>query len=323
LSLAGLVGELRQVVTDSDSPHELRVGAASELARLAAAGVRGADPGSWWGLTAISDDAPVYGPGDVVHVSPSRVEAFTRCELRWFLEHVGGTATNTTSQSVGTLVHEVAATAVDPLERVSVERTEEALLARLESILPGVDLGRGWAADKERAKARGMLRRLARWLAGNEREVLATELSFRAEVGRALVVGQVDRIERDDEGRAVVVDLKTGASPVAEADLRQHAQLAAYQVAVERGAFAELGVSEAGGAELVQVGKAGLTHVPRVQAQPPLSSYDDPTWAEQLVVAVAEGMAGSAFRAVDNKLCTRCPVRTSCPLRDEGRQVTE
>jgi hypothetical protein len=41
-----------------------------------------------------------------------------------------------------------------------------------------------------------------------------------------------------------------------------------------------------------------------------------------MVLEVAEGMAGSAFRAVENRYCAMCPVRTSCPVQDEGRQVT-
>ena len=59
-----------------------------------------------------------------------------------------------------------------------------------------------------------------------------------------------------------------------------------------------------------------------VQTQPALADADDPGWARDLVLEVAEGMAGSAFEAVDNKYCTRCPVRTSCPVQDDGRQVT-
>jgi RecB family exonuclease len=167
-----------------------------------------------------------------------------------------------------------------------------------------------------------MVRKLARWLAANSREVVATELEFTAEVGRAVIGGRVDRIERDDLGRAVVIDLKTGSSKVPDDELAAHAQLAAYQLAVEAGAFAEHGLHESGGAALVQVGKGGLTRDAREQAQPPLSTYPDPGWARRLVTDVAEGMAGSAFRAVDNRLCNRCPVRTSCPVQDDGRAVT-
>ena len=284
------------------------------MAALAAAGARGADPDSWWGLPELSDERPVHEADEPVPVSPSKVESFRRCELRWFLEHVGGGDTAGAAQSVGTLVHAVAEAAVTPAAA-----TEEALLSRLESLLPGVDLGAGWVGRKEREKAEGMVRRLARWLAENRREVVATELAFAAEVGRARLGGRVDRIELDAEGRVVVVDLKTGASKVPAAELPGHGQLATYQLAVEEGAFA--GVTESGGAELVQLGKAAGKE-PAVQAQPPLSSADDAGWARTLVLEVADGMAGSAFGAVENRYCARCPVRTSCPVQDDGRTVT-
>ena len=209
MSLTSLVADLRQTVADEATPAELRTAAAHRLATLAAAGARGADPASWWGLAPLSDDRPVHAEGEPVAVSPSKVESFRRCELRWFLEHVGGGDTAGAAQTVGTLVHAVAEAATTP-ER----STEEALQARLRALLPTVDLGTGWVARKEREKAEGMVRRLARWLADNRREVVATELDFAAEVGRARLGGRVDRIERDDLGRAVVVDLKTGAGKV-------------------------------------------------------------------------------------------------------------
>ena len=314
LSLTSLVADLRQVLVDPAADGGLREAAAHRLAALAAAGARGADPDSWWGLPELSDERPVHEADEPVAVSPSKVESFRRCELRWFLEHVGGGDTAGAAQSVGTLVHAVAEAAVTPAAA-----TEEALLSRLESLLPSVDLGTGWVGRKEREKAEGMVRRLARWLAENRREVVATELAFAAEVGRARLGGRVDRIELDAEGRAVVVDLKTGASKVPAAELPGHGQLATYQLAVEEGAFA--GVTVSGGAELVQLGKAAGKE-PAVQAQAPLSSADDAGWARTLVLEVADGMAGSAFGAVENRYCARCPVRTSCPVQDDGRTVT-
>ncbi len=314
LSLTSLVAELRQSVTDPDVDDALRSAAAARLAALAEAGARGADPDSWWGLPALSDERPVRAEDESVAVSPSKVETFRRCELRWFLEHVGGGDTSGAAQSVGTLVHAVAESA-----RTPETSTEEVLQARLQALLPTVDLGSGWVGRKEREKAEGMVRRLAGWLAANGREVVATELAFEAEVGRARLGGRVDRIERDADGRAVVVDLKTGASKVPADELPEHGQLATYQLAVEHGAFD--GLAESGGAELVQVGKAGGKDF-AVQGQEPLSASDDPGWARTLVLEVAEGMAGSAFRAVDNRYCTMCPVRTSCPVQDDGRAVT-
>ncbi len=316
LSLTGLVADLRQVACDPAAPGGLRTAAGARLAALAAAGARGADPGAWWGLPALSDERPVRDADEPVPVSPSKVESFQRCELRWFLEHVGGGDTSGAAQSVGTLVHAVAETALD-----AGSSTEEALLARLHELLPTVELGSGWVAGKERAKAETMVRRLAAWFAGHRREVVATELEFSAAVDRAVLGGRIDRLERDDLGRGVVVDLKTGSSKPPADEIAAHGQLATYQLAVEHGAFAEHGVTSSGGAELLQVGKgAGAKAV--AQAQPALADSDDPGWARAMVLEVAEGMAGSAFRAVENRYCAMCPVRTSCPVQDEGRQVT-
>ena len=134
--------------------------------------------------------------------------------------------------------------------------------------------------------------RPARDLAGRQppAQVVATELEFAAEVGRARLGGRVDRIERDADGRAVVVDLKTGTGKVPAAELPEHGQLAAYQLAVEAGAFD--GVSESGGAELVQVGKAGGKDF-AVQQQAPLAGDDDPGWARS---------AGARRRRGDGRL---------------------
>jgi hypothetical protein len=38
---------------------------------------------------------------------------------------------------------------------------------------------------------------------------------------------------------------------------------------------------------------------------------------------VAERMAGSAFAAMAGRRCGYCPVRGSCPIQPEGRQVTQ
>ena len=73
---------------------------------------------------------------------------------------------------------------------------------------------------------------------------------------------------------------------------------------------------------LVQLGKAA-TKDAREQGQPPLSTYEDPHWAEQMVLTAAERMAGSAFVAAENKHCSHCPVRSSCPLMEDGRLVTQ
>jgi ATP-dependent exoDNAse (exonuclease V) beta subunit len=318
LDLSSLVAELRSVAADPEESAVSRRAAGARLAELAAAGVPGADPAEWYALLPLSDDRPLRGSDEKVRVSPSRVESFRTCQLRWLLESVGGTSGTSLRQSVGTLVHELAALTADPAFR-----SEQALLARLDERWAALDTGGGWFAHRQHEQARQMIRRFVGWLAERpDREVLGSEVEFSVDHGRAVLAGRVDRLERDEAGRGVVVDVKTGSSKPKPTELPEHPQLGAYQLAVALGAFADAyGVSEAGGASLLQVGKAA-TKQPE-QRQPPLADANDPGWASQLVAEAAEGMAGSVFTARENHYCERCPVRTSCPLWDTGRQVVQ
>jgi ATP-dependent exoDNAse (exonuclease V) beta subunit len=312
MSLGPLVGELRRIVTTPGHPDATAAG--TQLARLAAAGVASADPSSWWGLAPLSDERPVRDDGELVPVSPSRLETFRRCELRWFLESCGGSSSAAMSQGVGSAVHKVAELAPPGADPATLE-------AVLHQRLAAVDLGRGWVRRQQTELARQMVGRLARWLVARDAPA-AVERNFEVQLGRARLRGQVDRVERDDEGRARVVDYKTGATPTDTNELAEHGQLAAYQVAAAAGAFADLGLTGSGGAMLVQLGKGAKTKDAREQEQAPLTTYDDPQWAEQMVVTAAERMAGSAFVAAENKHCKHCPVRSSCPLVEDGRLVT-
>jgi superfamily I DNA/RNA helicase len=157
MSLAGVVGALRQVVVTPDAPQGLRDAAASRLADLSDAAVPGADPRTWWGLAPLSDDRPVREADEPVPVSPSRVDAFGTCPLRWFLESAGGGDGPGVRQAVGTAVHAVA-------EQARAGATDEELLGLLRSALRGVDIGRGWVARQETERAEAMVRRLGAWL---------------------------------------------------------------------------------------------------------------------------------------------------------------
>jgi len=175
-----------------------------------------------------------------------------------------------------------------------------------------------------------MVDKLLRWLATNPRRLLAIEQEFAVQLasahgGQSLrpidLTGRVDRLEVDESGRLVVIDLKTGkTSTVTEAELAEHPQLAAYQAAVEAGAFEEHG-DETGGAALVQLGTT--TKEAKEQGQAALGEGEEPGWAGALVRRTAETMAASTFHAVANSRCRVCPVRTSCPISGKGRQVVE
>ncbi|WP_438872255.1 ATP-dependent helicase [Paractinoplanes rishiriensis] len=318
LTLAALVAELRAVVVGVNETPGRRRAAAAELARLAVAGVPGAHPDEWWGLRPLSDDRPLVDEGEAVKVTPSSMESALRCSLRWLLERHGGAAPPGPAQGVGNLVHAAAMLAEDA--NADREKLVEYVSARFDAI----ELAARWLAGPEQERAQGMVDKLLRWLAVNPRRLLAIEHEFtvRLEDERRPIqlTGRVDRLEIDDEGRLVVIDLKTGkTTAVAAADLDEHAQLAGYQAAVEAGAFRDYG-AESGGAALVQLGPGKEA---REQMQVALAEATDPQWAYAMVKRTAETMAAATFSAVANSRCRVCPVRTSCPISGKGRQVVE
>lgn len=314
LTLPALVAELRGALVDPSTPDSRRVEAAAHLARLAEAGVRGADPDDWWGLPPLSDERPVHDPDQPVTVTPSTVESVQRCSLRWLLERHGGAARSSPEQGVGNLVHAAAMLATD----AAVDRST--LVDYLAGRFDEIELSARWMAGRERQRAEQMIDKLLGWLAANPRRLAAIEKDFLVQLDAVTrIKGRVDRLELDDRGRLVVIDLKTGKSTsVTEADLPEQPQLGAYQAAVEAGAFPEFG-NEAGGAILVQLGShTGV----KEQDQAALAEAEDPAWAAAMVRRTAATMAASTFQAVVNSKCRTCPVNTSCPVSGKGRQVT-
>ncbi len=319
LTLSALVAELRTAVTDPAAPITRRHAAAGELARLAAAGVPGAHPDDWWGLRGLSDDRPLVDEGEPVRVTPSAMESALRCSLRWLLERHGGSGPASAAQGVGNLVHAAAMLAED----ASVDR--EALLEYVAARFDAIELAARWMAGPERQRAEAMVDKLLRWLAGNPRRLLAIEHEFAVRLddpSRPIeLTGRVDRLEVDAEGRLVVIDLKTGKSTaVTEREVAEHPQLGAYQAAVEAGGFAEFG-EEPGGAALVQLGTGARDA--KEQTQAAAGEGPEAGWATALVRRTADTMAASTFAAVANSKCRVCPVRTSCPVSGQGRQVVE
>jgi superfamily I DNA/RNA helicase/RecB family exonuclease len=319
LTLAALVAELRSAVTGIKTSKPRREAAAAQLAQLALAGVPGAHPDQWWGLPELSDSRPLADDGEPVVVTPSTMESALRCSLRWLLERHGGSGPDSFAQGVGNLVHAAAMLADDAV----VDRAE--LMTYVSERFDVIELAAKWLAPREQRRAELMIDKLVRWLAENPRRLLAIERDFLVRVtdddSRPIdLKGRVDRLEVDEQGRLVVIDLKTGASTVATAqELPEHPQLGAYQVAVEAGAFEE--GSESGGAALVQLG--GERRDAREQIQEALGVVDNPEWAAEMVRKTGATMAASTFVAKANDKCRVCPVRPSCPVSGKGRQVIE
>ncbi|ADG89672.1 DNA helicase [Thermobispora bispora] len=315
LSLPALVADLRAAVCDPKRPEPVRRAAAAHLARLARAGVPGAAPGEWYALTELSDDRPLTWPDGAVRVSPSAVERFTECALRWLLETAVGTGNGGPNQHVGVVVHAIAALAAEGGD-------ETDLVRRLDDVWDRFDFGGAWFNRKQREAAVGMIERFARWQRERVRELVAVEEPFTARVGPGvLITGRVDRLERDRQGRPVIVDIKTGSGKPKNDEIDRHPQLGVYQLAALLGAFERHGLARSpGGASLLHVGKAAERGAVE-QTQRALADDPDPGWAERLVTTVARGMAGSVFTATANDGCRTCAAKIVCPINDQGRQV--
>jgi superfamily I DNA/RNA helicase len=314
--LPGLVAELRGVLVDENASEDELAAAAEQLARLADAGVSGAHPRDWWGRAPLSSDAPIrprsLGP---VPIRPSKFQAYTDCELRALLMDLGATdATDEVAASLGTLVHWVA-------EQAEPGAGVEDLTELLEQGWSRLDFGAPWHAVTERARAQRMLAALASWLVESRARLtlVGREEPFKVQIGDALLSGKVDRLERDRDGRLVVIDLKTGKSKPTQKDVAVHPQLAVYQLAVAEGAFTGGEPAEPGGAQLVQIG----TSSPGAQAQPPLSEFAEPGSVADDLARIAAVLRGNTVTAQPGKACSRCLVRGCCPAQDDGRQVTQ
>lgn len=333
LSPAAVVGRLRATVCAPDGAVDeaRRACAATQLARLAAAGVPGADPALWHGLTDISTDEPLYvvGPEDdsavtlsAVTLSPSTLQTLSDCPLRWLAERHGGTGPRELTSTLGSVVHALAA---------GPARSEASMIADLETVWAAIPFDSPWYAANELERHRTMLSAFAAWRAATRHELteVGTEVDLDGIVAEALeggasedggdglpavrVRGRIDRLERDPQGRLVVVDLKTGRSPVTKDDAQSHAQLGLYQLAVAAGLLGPSGDGDAepGGGRLVYLGKPTAAGAAE-REQTALGPQDVADWRDT-VRAAAASTAGPRFTARVNAGCAHCPIRPSCP----------
>jgi len=306
LSAAAVVGRLRGVVCAPQGAvsDAMRDCAATQLARLAAAGVPGADPAGWYGMSPVSTTEPMWSGDDhVVTLTPSSLQTLTDCPLRWLAERHGGTDPRDLGSTVGSVLHALIA---EPAG------SETELLAALERAWQQLPFESQWYSANELARHRAMIETFLAWRAQTRGEL--TEVGVEVDVDGALdgnvrLRGRVDRIERDAAGRLVIVDVKTGKTPVSKDDAQRHAQLAAYQLAVAEGLVAH--GDEPGGGRLVYLGKTGAAGATE-REQDPLTPEARQQWRDRIRDA-ADATAGPQFVARINDGCAHCPLRPSCP----------
>lgn len=312
LSAAALVGRLRSVVCAPPGSviEAERVTAAKQLARLAEAGVPGADPAQWHGKTVLSTNEPLWSGDDhTALLSPSTLQTLSDCPLRWFAERHGGADRSGLQPILGSVMHALVAES---------GKSEEQLISELEGLWGGVPFDSPWYAANELDRHRAMVAAFVSWRSATRHEL--TEIGTEVDIEGTLVEpadglpgvrvrGRVDRLERDPEGRLVIVDVKTGKSPVTKDDAQRHAQLGLYQLAIAEGASAE--GDQPGGGRLVYIAKpcsSGATQ----REQTAMTDQTRAEWQDTARQAAA-ATAGPHFVARVNTGCGNCPIKASCP----------
>ncbi|MGW4841251.1 ATP-dependent helicase [Nocardia brasiliensis] len=348
LVMHSLVAELRGAVCDPESDPERRQRAAHQLARLAEAGVPGTHPDDWYGTAELSSSRALWSEDETaVGLSPSTVELLRTCPLRWALERHGGTDGDNPHAVKGNLVHTL-------VQALAGKVPEAQVRAALDRAWQQVDPGSGWHSRQELRRTETMLATFMAWVRNTRGEL--TQAGVEVPVDCVLpartedelpvrIRGRVDRLERDAQGRFVIVDVKTGKTPVTKQAAVDHAQLATYQVAAAMGALdaavdesdAETAESdsaatdpgdttgalgEPGGARLVYVAKPSSKEGATQRMQPPLDPEALDQWRNTIHDAAA-ATQGPSYLAMRNDGCRHCAVAGSCPVQDTGRQVTD
>ena len=201
----------------------------------------------------------------------------------------------TMNQRFGILVHQV------------LERYHGATEAGLPELLGLLEAGwrRGGFGDSEeerqfRAKATSALVRYHDRFKEEEGEPVWFERSFQFRMGKHLLRGRVDRVDRLPDGGYELIDYKTGR-PKTAAQLREDVQLSLYAVGAR-----ESWELDAASQSYYYVLDDEKVPVERGEA--------DRDWITETVITVADGIQSQGFEPTPSwSACSMCDYRIACP----------
>ena len=311
-----VIAELRRAMVTKTASEATRDQAARQLARLAQAGVPGAAPEQWWGITGASTSEALQ---HATTLSPSRIEGVLACPMRETLGRMVGLDENM-SMLYGSMAHaylEALGAGVDPQEAF-----DAAVAARREA-----EYGPEWKAQRDVDDFAAMLERLHGWVESTRGTftLLGAEVPVRVDVGEVRIAGRLDRLEQEENGKVHIVDLKTGGSLPTKAATAENMQLATYQLALAAGQWDGAEVRSANG-EPLEVGGAVLVYpnanktklATREQAP---KTHEELAALQELLAPLPAQTAGPELTATPGPHCDNCAVRALCPIQPEGQVI--
>ena len=333
LSRAELVADLRRILLAADSDESTKTQAARQLARLAAAGVPGADPQQWWTARATAGNEPLELP---TSLSPSRIERLLQCPLYAELGPLADDGQPTLAAHRGTLVHAYSEAVARGVDSAVARERVLAAFAQL-------DDSPAWARAASQERFAQMLDNVTAWMSFSPRQLVDVEVAVDVPLDENIRIrGRIDRLELGENDTYHIVDFKTAATAISQTQAQDNIQLQTYQLALASGQLVEdppgtgrmsIHAAEDGqqglaldGAALVypahQAQSPDKTPTATQRDQAPLSPERTVELREQLRHAVAQ-LRGPQLRPQAGPYCSYCPLRHMCPAQEEGGISTD
>jgi DNA helicase-2/ATP-dependent DNA helicase PcrA len=257
----------------------------------------------------VARDEPSLEPflprrGDGVALSASDIDTYRTCPLKYKFARVFRIPQEPTlHQRFGILVHQV-------LERYHVGGRDSSP-GTLPELLGLLEAGwrRGGFGDSEeerqlRGKAASALTRYHERFRSEEARPVWFERQFTFKLGRHLLRGRVDRVDRLPDGAYELIDYKTGR-PKTAGQLAEDVQLSLYAV----------GARESWQLEASRQAYYYLLDDKKVEV--PVDEGDRGEWVRGVAMEVAEGILSQGFEPTPSfAACSVCDYRLVCPAAE-------
>lgn len=237
-------------------------------------------------------------------LSASAVDTYERCGLRFKLDRDWRLAAKpAAAMQYGAAIHRVLKTYFDSV-RAGRPKTDEELIDLFRQDLADAKIQEFYQQELYQAQGIAqLLEFLASARAIPATQVLHTEESFEIRIGKTVVVGRIDRIDRRPDGSVAIVDYKTGKGRDQE-DADQSLQLSLYAIAAHEKWRYEVGALMFHNME---------QNVPVVT----LRSESDLIAARNRVEAAAQGIEDGIFDPKAGIHCNFCAYRSLCPEKEK------
>jgi RecB family exonuclease len=247
--------------------------------------------------------------------------------MKWFLEtKVHAESPRGASAQFGSIVHAVAEFIAKG------ELLPEDAHAYVDSVWRQIPFEAGWERTRERTEAGAAIDRFLTYHREHDGQLMGTEKYLNAEIelpnsGDTVVVsGFIDRIERDESGRLLPIDLKNSRKIPGPSEIPEHGQLGIYQLLIAedpRAWESPENTAVPGGAALIQlrhddaVGEGS----PKVQIQEALDPADRESWIIGKLAQAANVVRSEAFHPRPCDACRYCSFKNICPTQDRSEDL--